>query len=207
VERQRVPDVRHLRWSLLRCEARTGLGGQLLVSDAPRLDHALLAERQRDERAELDDLRFAEVLPQTRPERIVDGRGIPDQVARVLERDLLPLAVVLGALEVEQVGVVRFGQLLPRTEGALRASVVAADRLGDVVPAELLERMLDEAAAEDALPAARERPGDVGDVRADRLRLRAGRPELLRMLHVRDEFRIGEPVARDVADACHGGES
>ena len=126
---------------------------KLLVPDAPRLDHALLAVRQRDERAELDELLLAELLAQPLPQRVVDTFRIPDEVAREEESRLLPLRERVGALEVQQVAVVRLVELVSRTERPLRASVLAADRLRDVDTAELLQRMLDDAVAEDAAPA------------------------------------------------------
>jgi hypothetical protein len=76
------------------------------VLHAPCLDHPLLPERDRDERTQLDDLLLAEVLAQSRPERVVDALGVPDQVARVQERGLLTLRVTVGALEVQQLVVV-----------------------------------------------------------------------------------------------------
>ena len=134
------------------------------MPDAPRLDHALLPVRERDKRAELDELLLAEVAPQALPQRVVDALRVPDEVARVEKRGLLPLRERVRALEVQQLAVVRLVQLVSRTERPLRASVLAADRLRDVDAAELLQRMLDDALAEDAVPAARERLRDVGDV-------------------------------------------
>jgi hypothetical protein len=52
---------------LARRKSRSGFGGQLFVTDPPGLDHALLAEGNRDERAELDDLFLAKVDAQPRP--------------------------------------------------------------------------------------------------------------------------------------------
>ena len=134
------------------------------MADAPRLDDALLAVRDRYEGAELDDLLLAEVPAQALPQRVVDALGIPDEVARVEERGFLPLRVVVRALEVEQLAVVRLVQLVSRPERPLRASVLAADRLRDVSAAELLQRMLDDAFAEEPVPAARERLCDIGNM-------------------------------------------
>ena len=124
------------------------------MADAPRLDHALLPVRERDERAELDDLLLAEVLAQASPERAVDAFRVPDEVARVEERGLLPLGERVRALELEQLAVVRLVQLVSRPERPLRASVLAADRLRDVDAAELLQRVLDDPLPEDPAPAA-----------------------------------------------------
>ena len=134
------------------------------MTDAPRLDHALLPVRERDECAELDDLLLAEVLAQARPECVVDAFRIPDEVAREEERRLLPLGERVRALELEQLAVMRLVQLVSRPERPLRASVLAADRLRDVDATELLQRMLDDAPAEDPVPAARKRLRNVGDM-------------------------------------------
>src|SRR5689334_23202654 len=88
-------------------QAAAPLRRKLLVADVPGLDHALLAVRDRDERAELDELFLAEVRAQPPPQRVVDARGIPDEVARVEERGLLPLGEGVGALEIQQLAVVR----------------------------------------------------------------------------------------------------
>ena len=172
------------------------------MADIPRLDHALLTVGECDERAELDDLLLAEVLAQPRPEGVVDAFRVPDEVAREEERRLLPLRERVRALELEQLAVVRLVQLVSRPERPLRASVLAADRLRDVDTAELLQRMLDDAPAEDPVPTARERLRNVGDVRADRLRLRARRAEPARPFQIRDELGIGERRRIDIADAC-----
>jgi hypothetical protein len=82
------------------------------VTDGPGLDHALLAEGEGDEGAELDDLLVAEVLAEPSPERLVDALRAPDQVARVEQGRLLALAEPVGALEVQQLDVVRLGQSL-----------------------------------------------------------------------------------------------
>src|SRR5258706_16250527 len=103
---------------------------QLVMADVPRLDEALLPERHGDERTEFDDLRAAKVLVQPRPHRVVRALGIPDEHARVQERDLLPRREAVGHLELQEVGVVNLGEaLVPPTERPLRASVLALDRL------------------------------------------------------------------------------
>jgi hypothetical protein len=134
------------------------------MAHAPGLDHTLLTVGDRDERAELDDLLLTEVLAQPRPQRVVNALRIPDQVARVEQRRLLPFRERVRALEVEQLAVVRLVQLVSRPERPLRASVLAADRFRDVDPAELLQRVFDDPLAEDPLPATRKRLGDSGDV-------------------------------------------
>jgi hypothetical protein len=71
------------------------------MTDAERLDPALLTVRDGDEVAELDDLLVAEVRAQALPQRVVRPLGIPDDRARVEQRRLLPLVVPRRALEVE----------------------------------------------------------------------------------------------------------
>jgi hypothetical protein len=102
----------------------------LPVADPERLDPALLAERQRDEVPELDDLRLAEVGAQPFDQRLFDAPRVPDQVARVEERRLLTVVEPLRALELQQLVVVLLRRRpLSARERPLRASVVAVDRL------------------------------------------------------------------------------
>src|SRR5439155_3873822 len=108
-------------------------------------------------------------------------------------------------LESEKLGVVVLGQaLFPPTEGALRASVLALDRLRDVDAAELLQRMLDDAAPEDPVPGMHECLRDRGNVEADRLGLRSRCADATRLLQVAHELWIAERPLVYVADACHG---
>src|SRR5204863_8194350 len=94
--------------------------------------------------------------------------------------------------------------LLPRTEGALRASVLALDRLRHVDAAQLLERMLDEAVPEDAVPRVRERLRDGGYVGTDRLRLGPRRAVAPREVEVVAQLVVGHVLGSHVADARHG---
>jgi len=174
------------------------------MADAPRLDHALLTERQRDEGTELDDLRVAEMRPQILPHTFGRAFGIPDQHARVQERGLLTFGEAIGAFELQQLGVVLLGEsLLSAPERSLGPSVVALDGLRNIDAAELLERVLNDAVPEDRVPRSRERLGDRGNVRANGLRLRAWSPEPARVVQVRPELGISEAVFVDIADASH----
>ena len=108
------------------------------MTDVERLDPALLAERERDEIPELDDLLLGEVLTQSSQQLLIDASRVPDQVAGVEQSRLLSIVEALRALELEQLVVVQFrwGPLSPR-ERPLRPSVVAVDRLRDVDAAQL----------------------------------------------------------------------
>jgi hypothetical protein len=100
------------------------------VPDAERLDPPLLPAGQRDEEAELDELLLGEVLVELAPQLVVCDLRVPDDGAGVAEGRLLPLAVPVRGLELEQVGVILFGEPLPSSlDGPLRPSVVALDRL------------------------------------------------------------------------------
>ena len=189
-------------------EARVRVGEEVAVPDAPGLDHALLSVGQLDELAELDDLIVAEMLAEAFPDDVVGAFGVPDEHAGVEQCSFLPLAVPVGALEVEEIAVVLLlDALLSGPERPLRSSVVAVDRLRDVDTAEFLERVLDGAAAEDRLPRTRERLGDCGDVRADRLRLRTRCSEQPRLLEVLDELRIRERRGIDVREPRHRAQA
>ena len=70
--------------------------------DVERAQPALLAHGERDEVADLDQLRLAEVLVQPRPELVVD-RQVPGDRLGVGQRGLLLLAVLRRGLEIDQV--------------------------------------------------------------------------------------------------------
>ncbi len=100
------------------------------MTDAERLDPPLLPAGQRDEEAELDELLLGEVLVELDPQLVVCDLRVPDDGAGVTEGRLLALAVPVRGLELEQVGVILFGEPLPSSlDGPLRPSVVALDRL------------------------------------------------------------------------------
>ena len=82
-----------------------GAGEDLVVLDVERAQPALLAHGQRDEIADLDQLRLAEVLVQPRPELVVD-RQVPGDRLGVGQRRLLLVVVARRALEIDQVAVV-----------------------------------------------------------------------------------------------------
>jgi hypothetical protein len=154
--------------------------------------------------AQLDDLGSGEVLAQASPDGVVGALGIPDEHARVEERRLLPLAEAVGALELEELLVVRLRQpLLSAPERPLGPSVVAFDGLRHVDTTELLERVLEHALPEDQLPRAGEGPRDGGDMRPDRLGFGPWGSEPAGVLHVSAELRIFELVDVDVADPRH----
>src|SRR5437899_1803687 len=166
LEADRAAEVDELRLAEQRMQSRP-------EADVPGLDHALLPKGQGDERAELNDLRSTEMLAQRRPHRVVGALGMPDQHARVQERGLLARREAVRRLELQQIGVVILGEtLVPPTEGALRASVLALDRLRDVHAAELLHRMLENSLPEDALLGARVSLRHGRHVRPDRLPFR-----------------------------------
>jgi hypothetical protein len=98
------------------------------VADAQRLDPALLAAGEGDEKAELDQLSLAEVLVQLLPESIVGDAGVPDNRARVRERGLLALGEAIRVLEMQELLVLLLGDgLLSRPDRSLDASILALD--------------------------------------------------------------------------------
>src|SRR5580693_4074197 len=115
------------RGERLRCAKtrrhRGGRPGQhLVVLDVQEPQPALLAHRQSDEAAELDQLGLGEVLVKPLPQRIV-GVQVPGDRLRVGQRRLLAFAQPGRALEVEQVVVLPLAQALG--PGLLRALVPA----------------------------------------------------------------------------------
>ena len=69
-----------------------GSGQNLMMLDVQRAQPALLAHRDGDEIADLDQLRLAEVLVQAVPQLVV-GRQIPGDRFGVSQRGLLALVV------------------------------------------------------------------------------------------------------------------
>jgi hypothetical protein len=64
---------------------------QLVVADPERLDPPLLPECQRNEEAQLYQLRLGEVPVEFLPESVVREARVPDDRARVCERGLLAI--------------------------------------------------------------------------------------------------------------------
>jgi len=67
------------------------IGQDFTMADTQCLDPALLAERQRYEKPQLDELGIREVAVQLIPECLIGNIGIPDDRAGVRERHFLPL--------------------------------------------------------------------------------------------------------------------
>src|SRR6266545_2492664 len=189
----------------LRGEARVGVGEQFLVPDAQRADPALLAAGEGDEVAQLDDLRLGEVAVQALPEGVVGQVGVPGDRLGVGQRGALALVEAVGGLEVQQLVVVALVDALLRAlQGALAAAVLAVHRPRHVQAAELLDAVVEHAVAERGPPRGGEGAQQLGDVRADRLALRAWRAVAPRVLHDLHELRIVEAGGVDVADSLHG---
>jgi len=98
------------------------------MADAQCLDPTLLAARERDEKAELDQLSLVEMPVQALPQRVVCDAGVPDDGARVSERRLLSFAESVRVLKVQELLVLLFGdRLLSRPDRSLYASILALD--------------------------------------------------------------------------------
>jgi hypothetical protein len=123
------------------------------VSDAERLDPALLPERERDEEPQLDQLGHAEVRVELLPERVVRYFGIPDDRAGVRQRNLFTLAELRRSGELEQIVVLIFTEAFPSSlDGALDPSVFAVDRLRYVDATQLLDTMVTDAVPKSEIP-------------------------------------------------------
>ena len=122
------------------------IGQDFTVADTQCFDPALLTERQRYEKPELDELGNREVAVQLLPEGLIGNIGIPDDRAGVRERHFLPLGEFIRALKIEELIVILFRQSLPSSlDGSLHASIFAVDRFRHVDPAHFLEFMIDSA--------------------------------------------------------------
>ena len=86
-----------------RRETGRGIAEHDAVIDAKGFDPALLAERQRDKKAQLDQLGDREVPMQFLPQSVVGNVGVPRDRAGIGQRDFLPLAELVRVTEVEQV--------------------------------------------------------------------------------------------------------
>ena len=176
----------------------------LVVADADGLEEALLAKRQRDEVAELDELRLGEVLVQAAPERIVGQSRVPGDGHRPGQGRALAVVEAPRRLEVQDVVDLRLGgALLPGQHGTLAAAVLAVHGLGDVEPAQFLDRVVGHALAEEDLPGIVECLHDRRVVQPDRLALRPRSAEPARALHDRHELGIGDGGRVDVTDVWH----
>src|SRR4051794_23291437 len=174
-------------------------GHDLVVVDVEQPQPALLAERQADRAAELDELGLAEVRVHALPERVV-GLEPPGDRLGVRERRPLALVEAIGRLEVQEVVVLSLLQALAAALlGALVAAVLALHRARDVDAAELLDRMVEHAVVEEVAPAVGEEPERRRHVRADGRALRPRRPLARAALHL-GAHRVVHRLERHVAD-------
>jgi hypothetical protein len=187
-----------------RSEAGGGVGQDFPVPDPERLDPPLLPQRQRDEEPQLDQFRNAEVVVEFRPKCIIRDFGIPDDGARIGERDLLPLGELRRRREFEELVVLIFAEAFPSSlDGSLYASVLALDRLGYIDPAQLLDPVVAHAVPERHVPGLRERPDDGRVMRADCLALGPGRSLAARLIQIAKDLGIGYRCRVYVRDAGH----
>ncbi len=110
-----------------------GVREYLPMPEAQGFDPPLLAQRQRDEEPELDQLRDREVPVKLRPQRVVRDLRVPEDRARVGESGLFALREPAGVREVQELIVFRFREALPSIlDGPLHASVLSLDGLGNI---------------------------------------------------------------------------
>src|SRR5215831_600222 len=183
-----------------------GGGGchHLMVIDVEEPQPALLAEREPDHAAELDQLGLGEVLVHAVPERIV-GFAAPDDRLGIGERRLLSLVVFRRRFEIDQVPdvILDQGAAPGGLLRALVAAIFALHRARDVEPAQLLDGMIEHAVVEEVAPRIGEEPERGRHVRAHRGALRPRRSLALATPHL---FLHGgvHLLERDVADALLG---
>ena len=88
------------------------------------------------------------MLVQFLPQRVVGDVGVPRDGASVSERDFFSLGELVRIGEIEQLVIFCFRESLPSSlDGALHASIFALNRLGDVNPAKLLQRVIRDSVA------------------------------------------------------------
>ncbi len=99
------------------------------MPDAEGFDPALLSKCQRDEKPQFDQLGNGKMTVQLFPKRGVGDIRVPDNRARIGQRDFLPLGEFIRGLEIEQIVITRFRKSLPSSlDGALHASIFAVNR-------------------------------------------------------------------------------
>src|SRR4029077_16113 len=137
---------------LLRSKPRrhrsVGAGQHLMMLDVQGAQPALLAHGERDEIADLDQLRFAEMLVQPCPDLV--GRGqVPGDHLRIGQRCLLLVVVACRGLEIDQLHVVVLDRTgFRRLDRALVAAEFAQHRARNIDAAQLLDGMIRDAVPE-----------------------------------------------------------
>src|SRR5467141_891707 len=181
-------------------------GKHLVVVDIEQPQPALLPHGERDEAAQLDQLGLVEMPVEPFPERII-GVQVPGDCLGIRKRRLLPLVVIAGLLEVQQVldVILQDGAARGRLDRALIAAVFALNGARYVKPAQLLDRVITHAVLEDVAPGVGKGPEAFGHMRAHRGALGPRRAFALAALHLLAHFSV-HLVERDVADSLlrHG---
>lgn len=153
------------------------------MADPERLDPTLLAAGQCNEETQLDQLGFGEMLMQIAPQFGVGDVGVPEDGARVSQRDLLAFGVAVRVLELQQIVVISFGQTIPSSlDGSLDPSIVTGDRLGDIHTTQFFQLVIEHAIEKGGPPRLREGVKHRRNVAPDRLTLgtrRAVHPAVL----------------------------
>src|SRR4051794_10573662 len=124
-----------------------------MMLDIESAQPTLLTHGERDEIADFDQLRFAEIFAQSPPEFVIDGQ-IPGDRLSVRQRRFLSLVVARRALEVDQITIVIFHDALARRlHGTLIAAILALYRARDVNAAKFLNAVIGNTVLEDVPPA------------------------------------------------------
>ena len=99
------------------------------MADAESFDPALLAQGQPDEKAQLDQFRYREMLIEFLPKSIVGNIGVPRDGARIGQRDFLALGELVRIGKIQQFVILVFRESLPSSlDGALNPSIFAVNR-------------------------------------------------------------------------------
>ena len=186
------------------CQPTIRAAEDFLVADSQRLDPALLPQGEPDEEAQLDQLRVCEMAVEPLPQGVVRDRGVPDNRAGIGQCRFLPIGEFIGVLEVQQPGVLLFGDTsLSGPDRPLDPSILAVDRLRDIDPAEFLDAVVEDPGAEGGLPGLREGADDGWNVGADRLALRPRRALEPRVLQVAEDLGVCDRREVWIRDSGH----
>src|SRR5262249_16849336 len=179
-------------------------GQHLMMLDIEKPQPTLLPQRKPDHAAELDKFRLLEMATHTVPE-LVAGVEPPNDGLGVGERRLLTFIIFRRLLEIQKVKHLLFDQGAARgcLHRALVAAIFAGDRAGNVEAAQFLDRVIEDAVAENVVPGIGEKPKTGGHNRANGRAFRPRRAFALTALHFRPHFGV-HFFERDVADPLLG---
>src|SRR6516165_12026770 len=179
-------------------------GQHLMMLDIEQPQPTLLAQRKPDHATELDQFRLREMASHALPE-LVAGVEPPNDGLGIGERRLLTFVIFRRLLEIQKIEHLLFdqGAARGRLHRALVAAIFAGDRARNVEAAQFLDRVIEDAVAENVVPGIGEKPKTGGHMCTNGRAFRPRRAFALTALHFRPHFEV-HFFKRDVADPLLG---